>query len=208
MSSATLAIAASPSCRSPRSRSPARCSACCRWGRRSGPGSAPRRCVPGQGALGPRSSRESGAEFLRLPAVTGGYLWGSSRPPPWSGPRRAHVGPNGPKLDRRDVPGRGRAVRDRDPVLMQALDVTLGKALELGLAPFVVGDTIKLLAAAGLLPLAWRVVRGGPSAGRRSARSARASRTGARPRRSEPSPNATASPSSTWWLRPASTSRR
>jgi hypothetical protein len=26
------------------------------------------------------------------------------------------------------------------------------------LAPFVVGDTIKLLAAAGLLPLAWRLV--------------------------------------------------
>jgi hypothetical protein len=42
---------------------------------------------------------------------------------------------------------------------MQALDVSLPKALELGLSPFVVGDTIKLLAAAGLLPLAWRVVR-------------------------------------------------
>jgi biotin transport system substrate-specific component len=45
------------------------------------------------------------------------------------------------------------------PWLMQALDVSLPKALELGLSPFVVGDTIKLLAAAGLLPLAWRVVR-------------------------------------------------
>ena len=46
------------------------------------------------------------------------------------------------------------------PWLMQALDVPLGRALELGLAPFIVGDTIKLLAAAGLLPLAWRAVRG------------------------------------------------
>jgi biotin transport system substrate-specific component len=44
------------------------------------------------------------------------------------------------------------------PWLMQALDVSLSRALALGLAPFVVGDTIKLLAAAGLLPLAWRVV--------------------------------------------------
>jgi biotin transport system substrate-specific component len=42
---------------------------------------------------------------------------------------------------------------------MQARDVSLLRALELGLAPFVVGDAIKLLAAAGLLPLAWRVVR-------------------------------------------------
>jgi biotin transport system substrate-specific component len=42
---------------------------------------------------------------------------------------------------------------------MQALDVSLGEALEIGLAPFVVGDTLKLFAAAGLLPLAWRVVR-------------------------------------------------
>ena len=45
------------------------------------------------------------------------------------------------------------------PWLMRALDVSLGRALELGLAPFVVGDTLKLLAAAGLLPLAWRTVR-------------------------------------------------
>jgi biotin transport system substrate-specific component len=44
------------------------------------------------------------------------------------------------------------------PWLMQALDVSLARALELGLAPFVVGDTLKLLAAAGLLPLAWRGV--------------------------------------------------
>ena len=45
------------------------------------------------------------------------------------------------------------------PWLMQSLDVSLGRALELGLAPFVVGDTLKLLAAAGLLPLAWRTLR-------------------------------------------------
>jgi biotin transport system substrate-specific component len=42
---------------------------------------------------------------------------------------------------------------------MQAANFTLAEALEKGLAPYVVGDTLKLLAAAGLLPLAWRVVR-------------------------------------------------
>lgn len=43
--------------------------------------------------------------------------------------------------------------------LMASLDVGLQDALVLGLAPFVVGDTIKLLLAAGALPLAWRLVR-------------------------------------------------
>jgi biotin transport system substrate-specific component len=40
---------------------------------------------------------------------------------------------------------------------MQAIDVPLAKALELGLAPFVIGDTIKVLLAAGLLPAGWRL---------------------------------------------------
>jgi biotin transport system substrate-specific component len=33
--------------------------------------------------------------------------------------------------------------------------------LEAGLYPFVIGDTIKLLLAAGLLPTAWRLTRRG-----------------------------------------------
>ena len=44
------------------------------------------------------------------------------------------------------------------PVLMAVLDVPLSTGLEFGLYPFVVTDTIKLLAAAGLLPLAWKLV--------------------------------------------------
>ena len=44
------------------------------------------------------------------------------------------------------------------PWLVAALDVSLGKGLELGLYPFVIGDTAKLLLAAGILPAAWRVV--------------------------------------------------
>jgi biotin transport system substrate-specific component len=43
-------------------------------------------------------------------------------------------------------------------VLMAVLDVGLAKGLEYGVYPFVVTDTLKLLAAAGLLPLAWRLV--------------------------------------------------
>jgi len=42
--------------------------------------------------------------------------------------------------------------------LMASIDVGLQDALTLGLAPFVIGDTIKLLLAAGALPLAWRLV--------------------------------------------------
>lgn len=44
------------------------------------------------------------------------------------------------------------------PVLMAVLDLGIAKGLEFGVYPFVVTDTVKLLAAAGLLPLAWRLV--------------------------------------------------
>lgn len=42
--------------------------------------------------------------------------------------------------------------------LMASIDVGLEDGLILGLAPFVIGDTIKLMLAAGALPLAWRLV--------------------------------------------------
>lgn len=45
------------------------------------------------------------------------------------------------------------------PWLMAALNVSLGKALSLGLWPFLLGDALKLVAAAGLLPGAWALVR-------------------------------------------------
>jgi len=44
------------------------------------------------------------------------------------------------------------------PVLMNALNVNLAQGLEYGLYPFVITDTLKVLAAAGLLPLAWKLV--------------------------------------------------
>lgn len=42
--------------------------------------------------------------------------------------------------------------------LAAALDVTLGRALQLGVQPFLVGDLLKVALAAGLFPLAWRAV--------------------------------------------------
>ncbi len=42
--------------------------------------------------------------------------------------------------------------------LAAALDISAEKALQFGLYPFVVGDILKLLFAAGLLPGAWRLV--------------------------------------------------
>ncbi|GAA4154700.1 biotin transporter BioY [Actinomadura keratinilytica] len=44
------------------------------------------------------------------------------------------------------------------PYLMAALGVDLGRALELGVAPFLIGDALKVLLAAGLLPTAWRLL--------------------------------------------------
>ena len=44
------------------------------------------------------------------------------------------------------------------PWLMVHLEVGLGRALLLGVAPFLIGDALKALAAAGLLPAAWRLL--------------------------------------------------
>ncbi|MCI0633338.1 MAG: biotin transporter BioY [Actinobacteria bacterium] len=115
-----------------------------------------------QGALGLPfySGGDSGAEFLRLSAVTGGYLWGfvlsaavvgALAERGWDRSVRSSIG----AMFLGEVVLYAVAI----PWLMQAADFTLAEALEKGLAPFVVGDTLKLFAAAGLLPLAWRVVR-------------------------------------------------
>ncbi len=47
------------------------------------------------------------------------------------------------------------------PYLMAALNVDLGRAIELGVTPFLVGDTLKVLLAAGLLPVAWKLTGAG-----------------------------------------------
>jgi biotin transport system substrate-specific component len=44
------------------------------------------------------------------------------------------------------------------PWLMDAVGVDLAKGLELGVTPFLAGDGLKILLAAGLLPGAWSLV--------------------------------------------------
>ena len=58
------------------------------------------------------------------------------------------------------------------PPTIDGNPVTLDTALSFGLYPFIIGDTVKLLVAAGLLPVAWRLLRrlppsGGGCSGRR-----------------------------------------
>jgi biotin transport system substrate-specific component len=43
-------------------------------------------------------------------------------------------------------------------VLMATADLSIGDGVAQGLAPFIPGDMLKALAAAGLLPLAWKLV--------------------------------------------------
>jgi biotin transport system substrate-specific component len=45
------------------------------------------------------------------------------------------------------------------PWLMASVDVGLGRALVLGVVPFLIGDVVKILLASLLLPAAWRFVR-------------------------------------------------
>lgn len=45
------------------------------------------------------------------------------------------------------------------PWLMATLRVGLSRGLALGVTPFLAGDAVKVAAAAGLLPAAWRLVR-------------------------------------------------
>lgn len=113
-----------------------------------------------QGALGLPfySGGHHGAEFLKLTEATGGYLWGFVA-------SAAVVG----WLSRK---GWDRSLRSAIsamflgevvlfaiaiPWLMHALDVPFDRAVSLGLTPFILGDTLKLLLAAGLLPNAWRL---------------------------------------------------
>ncbi|GAA0575053.1 biotin transporter BioY [Actinomadura livida] len=43
------------------------------------------------------------------------------------------------------------------PYLMASLDIDLGRALDLGVTPFLAGDALKVLLAAALLPAAWKL---------------------------------------------------
>ncbi len=106
------------------------------------------------------SGGDGGVALLAPGAVTGGYLWGfvvAAAVVGWLARRgwdrslRSSVGAM--------FLGEVALYLAAIPWLMHALDLPLHRALELGLAPFVVGDTLKLLLAAGLLPVGWRLAR-------------------------------------------------
>jgi biotin transport system substrate-specific component len=108
---------------------------------------------------------KSGLEILSIATASGGYLWGflvAGLLCGWLANR-----------------GWDRSIRSSISVMLlgtvviyafgvtwlaAAIDVPLVKAFELGLYPFVIGDLLKLLLAAGLLPTAWNLA--GNRAGR------------------------------------------
>ncbi len=108
----------------------------------------------------PDGAHSGGLEVLRLASATGGFLWGfvvaaaitgwlAARG--WDRSLRSSI--SAMLLGSIAIYAAG------VPWLMAALDVPLQQGLEFGLYPFVVGDTLKLLAAAGLLPAAWAALR-------------------------------------------------
>jgi biotin transport system substrate-specific component len=101
-------------------------------------------------------SHAGGLEVLRALSATGGYLWGfvlaaglvgwlARRG--WDRTLRSAIGAM--------LLGSVVIYAVGVPWLMKAAGLPLDQGLELGLYPFVIGDLLKLLAAAGLLPLAW-----------------------------------------------------
>jgi biotin transport system substrate-specific component len=123
-------------------------------------------------------SHDTGLQVLRATSATGGYLigfvaaaaltgWLSRRG--WDRSVRSSIG--GMLLGSIviyvvGVPWLYHAL----PSTIDGNPVTLDTALSFGLYPFIIGDTLKLLVAAGLLPVAWRLLeRLHPEGGNRGA---------------------------------------
>ncbi len=110
---------------------------------------------------------KSGVEFLGFAAATGGYLWGFVV-------AAAVVGWLAERGWDRETRSAISAMLIGEIIiftigvlwLAAAFDLPVNAAgpendaLDLGLYPFVVGDLLKLLLAAGILPLAWRWIQG------------------------------------------------
>lgn len=107
---------------------------------------------------------KSGVEVLSVATASGGYLWGmlaASVLVGWLANRGwdRNVGSALAVM----VLGNLIIYAFGVPWLMASVDVPLSEALRLGVYPFVIGDAIKIALAAGLLPLAWRLVKRGDS---------------------------------------------
>jgi len=115
-------------------------------------------------APNPAGTHDVGLQVLRSASLTGGYLWGfvvsaaivgalSRRG--WDRSVRSAIGAmllGSIAIYAVGVPWLYHAL----PATIDGKPVTLETALTFGLYPFIIGDTLKLLVAAGLLPLAWR----------------------------------------------------
>lgn len=103
---------------------------------------------------------KSGFEVLSLATASGGYLWGFLAAAILCGwlANRGWDRSLGSSLG---VMLLGNIViyAFGIPWLAASVGVPVTEAFELGLYPFVIGDILKLLLAAGLLPAAWRLVR-------------------------------------------------
>lgn len=110
-------------------------------------------------------SHDTGLAVLRATSFTGGYLWGfvfAAAVVGWLARRgwdrsfRSSIGAmllGSIAIYSAGVPWLYHAL----PPTIEGTPVTLETALSFGLYPFIIGDTLKLLVAAGLLPLAWRL---------------------------------------------------
>jgi biotin transport system substrate-specific component len=101
-----------------------------------------------------------GLDVLKLTSASGGYLWGfvaaaivvgylAERG--WDRSLGSSIG----AMLIAEILIYGAGV----PWLSQSIHVSANKALELGMYPFVIGDVIKLLIAAGVLPAAWKLLK-------------------------------------------------
>jgi biotin transport system substrate-specific component len=122
-------------------------------------------------------SHDTGLQVLRATSATGGYLigfvaaagltgWLSRRG--WDRTIRSSIGAmllGSIAIYAVGVPWLYHAL----PTTIDGNPVTLDTALSYGLYPFIIGDTLKLLVAAGMLPVAWRLLErlrpGGESRG-------------------------------------------
>ncbi len=111
-------------------------------------------------------SHDTGIQVLRATSATGGYLigfvaaagltgWLSRRG--WDRSIRSSIGAmllGSIAIYAVGVPWLYHSL----PLAIDGNPVTLDTALSYGLYPFIIGDTLKLLVAAGLLPVAWRLL--------------------------------------------------
>jgi biotin transport system substrate-specific component len=111
-------------------------------------------------------SHDTGLQVLRSTSATGGYLlgfaaaagvtgWLSRRG--WDRSLRSSIGAmflGSIVIYALGVPWLYHAL----PPVIDGDPVTVDTALSFGLYPFIIGDTLKLLVAAGLLPAAWRLL--------------------------------------------------